>query len=172
MQRYLVTATMLSCIFVAAPAFAEDPLCSDEYGATFPCPFGSAPAGKKAIYMDLRDGSVTDLRADFTWEKGDDKTRRSWQEAVDYCDSLELGGKDNWRLPTNQELLTITEYGRSQNVMNEIFSYVEGNYWTATPHPGETDRYLTIGYFDSDSNAHPVSSTHLVRCISTNKYLN
>jgi hypothetical protein len=37
----------------------------------------------------------------------------SWQEAINYCNDLDYGGYDDWRLPSRIELESITDYGKS-----------------------------------------------------------
>ncbi len=163
--QYLIMAVLGVCLIAASSVYGGEAKCSDEYGSIFPCPDGIIPDDKKAVFMDNGDGTITDLRNNMLWERGDDQTPRTWMEAMAYCEELELGGKSDWSLPTNDDLQTITEFGRSQNVMNEIFKYRQGNYWTATPHSTGLDQYLTIGFFDADSNAHQKETPHFVRCV-------
>ncbi|HPS30706.1 MAG TPA: SUMF1/EgtB/PvdO family nonheme iron enzyme [bacterium] len=49
----------------------------------------------------------------------------TWPEAVDYCESLNYGGFDNWRLPSMEELDTVIDYGKYDPAFNE-------NYFPAT----------------------------------------
>lgn len=164
-QNTIMVPVLLACLAAPLSVQAGEEKCADEYSTIFPCPGGQVPAGKTALFMDQDNGVVTDLRTEMVWERGDDKKTHTWNEANSYCDALVLGDRDNWRLPTYEELDSITEFGRSQNVMNEIFAYQTGNYWTSTAH-GSEEQYRTIGYFDADSNAHSVASDLLVRCIS------
>lgn len=150
-----------------AQAQAEEITCADDYGTTFPCPEGKVPAGKEAIFMDNGNGTVTDLRNNMIWEKGANQANYTWKDGVAYCEGLELAGENNWRLPSLEELEKITEFGRSQNVINPIFSCHEGNYWTATPHAASPGEYSTIGYFNAVSGAYPAEAAKLIRCVLT-----
>ena len=41
------------------------------------------------------------------WQDPPDETMRSWDGAMAYCDGLVLGGNDNWRVPTIDELRSL-----------------------------------------------------------------
>ncbi len=38
------------------------------------------------------------------WQKSDDNITRNWEDAIAYCENLELEGYEDWRLPTKDEL--------------------------------------------------------------------
>lgn len=82
--------------------------------------------GPQMAYQDNGDGTVTDLNTNLTWQQGDSQNTvaRLWQDAVDYCDGLSLGGHSDWRLPTIQELSSLIDYSK--------------------PYPGPT---IDTGYF-------------------------
>ena len=56
----------------------------------------------------------TDPATGLQWTRADNNSNISWNEAVDYCKNLNLGGKSGWRLPEIEELKGI--YDRSANV--------------------------------------------------------
>jgi hypothetical protein len=56
----------------------------------------------------------TDPATRLTWAKEDNGSDVNWQEALDYCRYLQLGGYSDWRLPTINELQGI--YDQSSNV--------------------------------------------------------
>jgi hypothetical protein len=55
------------------------------------------------------DGGRYDPRAGLCWQDPPMSEDRSWQVAIDTCEELELGGADDWRLPSIEELLTLYE---------------------------------------------------------------
>jgi len=62
-------------------------------------------------YTDLGNGIVRDNVTDLEWQQATAPDTYRWQEAFDYCSNLDLGGHDDWRLPTIQELSTLVDSG-------------------------------------------------------------
>jgi hypothetical protein len=54
-------------------------------------------------FVDNGDGTVTDMRRNLMWQKGDNGKEVSFEEAENYCKSLRLGGYTDWRLPNPDE---------------------------------------------------------------------
>jgi hypothetical protein len=50
------------------------------------------------------DGTVVDPVSQMMWTQQDNGSRVDWEEARTYCDSLELGGFSDWRLPSLAEV--------------------------------------------------------------------
>jgi hypothetical protein len=63
----------------------------------------------------------------------------NWQAANDYCENLVLGGDEDWRLPTEGELLTIIDTSFTGIAIDtKYFKDTLGvPFWTSTP--GEYD---------------------------------
>jgi hypothetical protein len=68
----------------------------------------------------------------------------NWHNDIAYCDSLNIGGKTGWRLPTKAELNKIY---KSEN----DFTY--DYYWSSTEHDGN---YVWNQYFDGGSQGFSV----------------
>ena len=49
----------------------------------------------------------TDAPEELTWQNPPEVETMSWEEAVEYCDNLELEGADDWRMPTIDELRSL-----------------------------------------------------------------
>jgi hypothetical protein len=49
---------------------------------------------------------VTDSKTKLMWQDNADASTvtRNWQGAIDYCESLNFGGYNDWRLPNIREL--------------------------------------------------------------------
>jgi len=69
----------------------------------------------------------TDPDTGLTWQVGYAPDLLPWADAVTYCETLELSGYDDWRLPTISELRTLivgceaTEAGGSCAITDECF---------------------------------------------------
>jgi len=117
--------------------------CYDGYGNEITCPQPGKPfygqdaqyKGPQPAFRDNGDGTVSDLNTGLVWQKGDSQNGqyRDWQQAVDYCASLDLGGHTDWRLPSKKELMSIVDYGRSYPAINTAFfpDCRSGYYWSS-----------------------------------------
>jgi hypothetical protein len=100
-------------------------------------------------FSDQGDGTVADAATGLVWQQADDGIGRNWQEALNYCEGLELGAKSDWRLPNAKELQGIVDYTRSPDTtdsaaIDPIFAASEiedpegetnfAFYWTNTTH--------------------------------------
>ena len=92
--------------------------CYNSDGETIACPVeGNAFYGQDAqidgaqfAFQDNDDGTVTDLNTGLMWQAAPSSQSFSWQEAVEYADSLVLGGYDDWRVPSTKELFSISDF--------------------------------------------------------------
>jgi hypothetical protein len=92
---------------------------------------GCPSAGR---FVDNGDGTVTDTCTGLMWqqETAPGGVSYSWQEALQYCEGLELGGHTDWRLPNVRELQSIVDYGRYEPAIDPIFGAVSGWYWSSS----------------------------------------
>jgi hypothetical protein len=109
-----------------------------------PCPQQGEPFyGQDAQYgpnlqsfTDLGNGVVKDNITGLEWQQETAPGKYTWQQAVDYCNNLSLGGKDDWRLPTVKELSTLADSGISDTgpTINTYYfpGTQQGNYWSST----------------------------------------
>lgn len=83
------------------------------------------------------DGTVTDNVTLLLWQQQDDGQVRPWQEAKGYCQALNLGGFDDWWLPTVAELESIVDRGRVAPAVDSAAfpgTQAGGGYWSSTVH--------------------------------------
>ncbi len=66
----------------------------------------------ESSYTDPGDGTVIDDVTGLVWEKTPPDESGTWDDALSYCDTLDLGGYDDWRLPTRIELTSVLDYSR------------------------------------------------------------
>lgn len=64
-------------------------------------------------YTNNGDGTVTDLASGLMWQQNDGISR-SWQDALEYAETLNLAEQDDWRLPNARKLQSIVDYFRRQ----------------------------------------------------------
>ena len=125
---------------------------------------GNADYGKN-IFTDNGDGTITDLATGLMWQQADNGEGLDWEDALNYAESLNMAGYDDWRLPDAKELQSIIDYSRSVQTtgsaaINPIFIITEIKdpegelqypyFWTSTTHldgrnPYDSAVYLAFG---------------------------
>ena len=79
---------------------------------------------------------IVDNNTKLEWQQTYPKKVFNWNDAYAYCDSLEYGGKSDWRLPAPQEIMTIVDHAaRYLLVDTDYFTdipdlYPGRNFWT------------------------------------------
>jgi hypothetical protein len=64
-------------------------------------------------FMDNGDGTISDLATSLVWQQADNGNVLNWQGALAYCESLNLAGAEDWRLPDAKTLQSLVDYTRS-----------------------------------------------------------
>ncbi len=86
-------------------------------------------------FVDNGDGTITDKLTGLMWQREPLSTTRFWNEAIDYCNALELAGYTDWRLPNRKELMSLINYDQANPstwLNSQGFSNVQsGWYWSA-----------------------------------------
>lgn len=104
--------------------------------------------------------AVQDEQTGLIWARNADVANKPlpWQEAVNFCQSLEIGNRKGWRLPTKGELIAILDTSQShpalpeghpfKNLQQTGSSYWKAS-WTGTTSDNNSDRAyyisLTVG---------------------------
>lgn len=91
-------------------------------------------------FQDNGDGTVTDQMTGLMWQDGELRPEK-WQQALAYCNQLDLGGYRDWRLPTIKELSTLVNESRINPAIDTTFfpGTRSASYWSSTTfaeHPG------------------------------------
>lgn len=79
------------------------------------------------------DGTVTDENTRLMWQQANNG-KMSWTSALSYCEELSLGGYQDWRLPTIEELRSIVDYRLNEPALDLlVFSdTMSSYYWSST----------------------------------------
>jgi len=150
---------LLSHLFVGGPApmcrgalpDTGQTQCYDSGGTEVPCNPEISPGqdGLHATgcptegrFIDNGDGTVSDACTGLMWQQdtadvsrdgqvnGDDSA--TWQEAVQYCENLDLAGQRDWRLPNRRELESLIDAGRYEPAVDPTFLAETSWYWSST----------------------------------------
>ncbi len=79
------------------------------------------------------DAIVTDNSTALQWQ--DDKVgdAMKWEEAISYCEDLNLSSHEDWRLPNYNELNSIVDRTKSEPATDSIFKNINFSYyWSST----------------------------------------
>ncbi|MCK0192871.1 DUF1566 domain-containing protein [Arenibacter sp. F20364] len=103
--------------------------------------------GKKMSYKKNGDGTVIDLNSGLMWQEIPTTEGFDWNGAKEYCENLELGGYDDWRMPTLKELFSISDFSSGWPYLDSSYfslvnnDYVEKSeqYWADNKYVGHTE---------------------------------
>ncbi len=97
---------------------------------------------------DTTGRCLTDALTGLTWIRDPLSTLRTWPEAIDYANRLNLCGYTDWRLPNRQELRSLVNYGEPRTVtyLNaQGFGGLKSRqYWTSTTDAYDSGRAWSI----------------------------
>ncbi len=123
-------------------------------------------------FVDNGDGTVTDEATELTWTKGDNGHHGvghevhgglDWEDALNWCEGLDLADQTDWRLPNVKELQHLVDYSRSPDTtgsaaIDPVFDVTpitveDGSedfpfYWSSTSHVegnAEKAAYVAFG---------------------------
>lgn len=106
---------------------------------------GNYQKGAPMQYVDNGDGTVTDLNTGLMWQSIPIPDKMTYDEAVAYCDSLQLAGYSDWRLPNLKELFSISDFGKGWPYLDTTyFKLASGivdkseQYWSSVRYVGVT----------------------------------
>ena len=95
---------------------------------------GHYQTGAERTYSKT-NSSVSVTGKDLIWQDDSSVSTQSFQrdEAYNYCLSLTLDGQDDWRLPTLQEMFTLTDFSKSTPALDDVFvNSSSGYFWSST----------------------------------------
>ena len=122
------------------------------------------------VYSDLANGTVLDNVTSLVWQQeDDDENTRTWEEALAYCEALDLAGHTDWRLPNIRELFSIIDRSLSIPRIDTAYFYNtnSANYWTSTTLNGVNSQAYSVSFFSAQiatTNKTGISNI-LVRCV-------
>jgi hypothetical protein len=87
-------------------------------------------------YTNLGNGIVRDNVTSLEWQQATAPGTYTWQQALDYCAGLSLGGHSDWRLPDQKELQSLLDYCHSPAKINKTYfpdtAEAYPCYWSST----------------------------------------
>jgi hypothetical protein len=159
---------LLLCVFIFAVATsgqAEDgaPVAAATVDGDRIVKYGTAELLWQQNTADTNSDAVITAAS---YPKGDKMT---WQDGMNYCQSLSFAGATDWRLPKITELKGLVEISHSYPSVNPAFQCESDSYWSATTSADKTRKAQYVHFnFGTESSRDKTKSAY-VRCVSTGK---
>jgi hypothetical protein len=120
-----------------------------------------------ANYEKKNDSVIIDKSHKLYWQDdfSSEKSSEDFDDAIEFCDELDLGGLTHWRLPTFGELFSTTDYARVPPVEEHFVFLNDGTYWTSTPFAANKSRAWTINFHTGETYYSYKTTNHAVRCV-------
>jgi len=98
-------------------------------------------------YFDNGDGTVTDAVTGLMWQQAS-SYNGDWQQALAYCENLELAGYSDWRLPNRNELVSQVDYTRTDPTIDtDSFPDTKSHYyWSSTTANSSNDTAWMVNF--------------------------
>lgn len=120
----------------------------------------------RSYTRDDTSGVVADHATGLVWQDNGSPTGGMWDEAVLYCDTLSLGGYDDWRLPSIKELRTLVDRSRINSSIDPIFQNVTSDgYWSSTTYAGGSSDAWGVHFYDGVDYLSGKSYSGCVQCV-------
>ncbi len=100
----MVRAVFAVLVLAASGCWHASPLVEDASGDSDADGDTDSDTDNDACFAS---GNWYDPATELCWQNPPSGDEVTWQEAIDYCDALELGGYSDWRLPMIQELISL-----------------------------------------------------------------
>ena len=117
------------------------------------------------------------MAQDVFYPKELEPKRRPYQEGVQYCKNLRLGGYDDWRMPTTKEGHTIAHYGSARPTIHmkyfkDVFAGLpgygdrgKGGMWVGPIAPDHPNSAWHLGFIDGHLMGYPRGGYKTTRCV-------
>ena len=148
--------------------------CYDTTGDSIPCPAPEQPFAQDGSYPKNTlsytihgNGTVIDNNTKLMWQQQDDDLTRTWDEAVTYCQNLELAGLSDWRLPGIKELKNIVNHeGFDASDDSSVFPGTNSqSFWSSSIWSGDVIYSWILRSFDGAISINLKSLSNHVRCV-------
>jgi hypothetical protein len=137
---------------------------------------GDYQIGVDHSYTNNGDDTVTDNVTGLMWQDNADvktvtkkyeNSDDSTDTAFTYCKNLTLGNYTDWRLPTIDELVYITDKGRVNPAIDttKFNNVASNNYWSSTTNAFFSSSAWVVNFNYGNDYNNDKSSSYFVRCV-------
>ncbi len=122
----------------------------------------------KPLERDIVKEVVIDPNTKLMWQDNASvkTTRKDWSEAISYCKNLKFAGFSDWRLPSIDELLSITDDTKYNPAIKDGFLNVTADdYWSSSPDASGSSNAWSVVFKNGGDGWGTKSDSYLVRCV-------
>jgi len=123
----------------------------------------------KHFTRDDTKNIVIDNKRGLMWQDDEDSSTKhlTFEEAIIYAQNLNLHGISGWRLPTIEELVSI-----SDTKVQTIFRYtIENSYWSSTITESKKSYSWPVYVFYGDNYVFNKKPCNYVRCVRDKEHI-
>jgi hypothetical protein len=155
----LVTASIALGLFLTGLIGAGELEPSDLPGSTMKTLDEIPPTWSQLLPIDERfervmnSEAVLDKETGLTWAANADIFGGlTWQNAIDTCADLSLGGRKGWRLPAREELASLVDPSQTSPAVPPGYEYFfrnvrSGGYWSSTTYESDSNSVWYVSMY-------------------------
>ena len=113
------------------------------------------------------DETITDTKAGLMWQKNGKTEPLSWQEAINYCETLNESDHHNWRLANQKELFSITDLKKYYQAVdtNYFSNMLSAFYWSSTSNAGNAGNAWGVNFYNGNGSYNAKDLSYYVRAV-------
>jgi Protein of unknown function (DUF1566) len=155
-QSFLIGGLVLASMSVSLQAFAAEPGSTQQWDTRF------------TVLTEFNNEAVRDNKTGLIWERSPRLDMYDWDRAHQRCLSNNTSGKNDWRVPTVQELKSLIDPSSTDVTLpkDHPFNNVEpAIYWSATKPQGNATYALFVNFSSGRSGTLEHYMSSFVWCV-------
>lgn len=112
---------------------------------------------------------VTDKITNLMWQRNVEASKYQWEDAKTHCADLDIGGHNDWRLPTAIELISLVDFTKASPgpTIDQInFPDTPGDwFWTTTREASKPNFAWVVSFNSGQTNSDDGVAPYFVRCV-------
>jgi hypothetical protein len=133
----------------------------------------SDPCNSTRFTCVMGGTAVRDNETGLVWERSPSTTGGNWLNALSECIGREVGNRPGWRLPTIQELMSLTDPTVASPgptlPPGHPFNNVQSLYWSATASASNSSVALNVSFNDADDGGGLKTDIARIWCVRGGK---
>ncbi|MEA1919946.1 MAG: DUF1566 domain-containing protein [Campylobacterota bacterium] len=111
------------------------------------------------------NGIVSDSTSALQWQDNTTPTLMNWNEAISYCEALDLDG-GAWRLPNINELTSLVDDTKIDPAIYGIFqNTISNDYWSSTTDADNSEGAWIVHFSYGGQGGSYKTNDNYVRCV-------